>query len=689
MPEAVDVLGDDAPDAAETPNPFGPVDPLGPPRLSEPIRPADPRLIDWLQWRFCNTRLREGCYRITYRPKGSPWWGNSFVGTVRIEDIAGGYRISGDLYRRGPFFRVPWQVPTGGLFELDDADEDRDGGVIPIYPRKRYNSYLKGTGARTFAVVRKHERCPITLNFDQFDYTHPATGFSGTFPNSATRSIRYELTSSGSDAYSGTAYDGTTELGTVSMKWVSGSFRRANVEMRRLTGAEHPPDVGSENLQTVFDTAGWDVTVTKVAAAISKPASLAGQSATDCWSTSNLHRLMESVPGYDPAVLDSQWKAYLLAVPAELGCSRGVMFDSSGDLNDIKREGAATFSHDGFPASHSSNFGAAEDELMKDHPRGFLRSAAHEVGHTFNQIHQSFEGGNDNSIMTVTPSVANVLAAGAQTFPDDIDLAFNATVRRHLIHLPDPAVRPGAMGFFGAAINAPEADDVVFLDDVEVTVVADSESARLGEPISVAWTMANTSDDAIPVPSRITAQSLAARISIVDPRGNVTFIRPVDIEVCSGNPITSLDAGEELGAEAIVFYGTDGFAFTEPGRHVVAVTVLWEVAGVHMSSSGSTDLWVAYPLTDNDNQIASLLLDPAVGEAVALGEPAMSPGSAERIEEATRIQSGHPACAKLSRMGLTPESTAAKKAPAKKRAAKKRTGAKKAASKSSGRSKKK
>ena len=89
-------------------------------------------------------------------------------------------------------------------------------------------------------------------------------------------------------------------------------------------------------------------------------------------------------------------------------------------------------------------------------PRAFLRSAAHEVGHAFNQIHQGFENGNDNSIMTPTPSVANVLGI-AGTFPDDINLGFNATVQRHLRHLPDPAVRPGAMEFFGSAVSAPEA----------------------------------------------------------------------------------------------------------------------------------------------------------------------------------------------------------------------------------------
>lgn len=693
MPEAVDVVGADAWEPTDTPNPLGsaapagplgPVGPVGPIAPPDPIGPPDPipplgPPIEWWRWKVCNTRLREGCYRLTYRPTGTPWWGNYFAGTVRIEHVGGGYRISGDLYRRGPLLSIPWRVSNREVLRELDADasgstaDAGDGGTIPIYPRRSYHSYLKGTSARTFAIVQRHETCPVTLHFEQFDYSHPSSGFAGTFPASASRTIRYELTANGPDAYRGSAFDGATELGSVSLSWVSSSFRRARVEMRRLTGAEHPPEVGTENLRTVFQSAGWDVTIDRIAAAISKPSSLSGQAADECWSTSNLHRLLESVPGYDPTVLDTEWKTYLLAVPAELGCSRGVMFDSSGDRNNIKREGSATFSHDGFPASHSSNFGTAEDELMKDHPRAFLRSAAHEVGHSFNQIHQSFEGGNDNSIMTVTPSVADVLAGQGDTFPDDIDLAFNATVRRHLVHLPDPAVRPGAMGFFGAAVNAPEADAVAIVDELEITVDADSDSIRLGEPLTVSWTARNTSDTALPIPSRVTASSLAARISVTDPRGGITFIRPVDVEVCSTNPIETLDAGGTTSAEAVVYYGTDGFAFSEPGRHVVEVTLLWEVAGAHLCASGATDVWVAYPLTDNDNRIASLLLDPAVGEAVALGDPALAPGSEERIAAASRLQSGHPACAKLDRMGLMPKPPAKKRASRKKRAAKKGT----------------
>src|SRR5207237_5232024 len=181
------------------------------------------------------------------------------------------------------------------------------------------------------------------------------------------------------------------------------------------------------------------------------PALVGVQDPNQCWSQANCATLMASIPGYNPAVLDTVWRAFLTAIPAKLGCSRGQMFDTgSGNPNNIAREGAVTNSRDGYPTSDSSHFGAAAGGMQKDFPRSFLRSASHEVGHTFNQIHQELEGGSDNSIMTTTPSVADVLFGQGKTFPNDIHLGFNDRVRRHLIHLPDPAVRPGAMDFFGA-----------------------------------------------------------------------------------------------------------------------------------------------------------------------------------------------------------------------------------------------
>src|SRR5690348_2456402 len=219
---------------------------------------------------------------------------------------------------------------------------------------------------------------------------------------------------------------------------------------------------------------------------------------------------MSSVPTYNPAALDSVWNVHLLAVPAQLGCSRGVMFDSSlgADPNGIPREGSGTFSDDGYPAAEvpdgqgGSFYDTAANQMQRNVPRAFLRSATHEVGHAFNQIHQNFELGVDNSIMTPTPSVAIVLGT-AGVFPDQINLAFNDQVKGHLRHLPDPAVRPGAMDFFGSAVSAPQAADVAWPDMLELVVTSSSGRVALGEPVTLTWTLTNRAPVAVLVPDEL------------------------------------------------------------------------------------------------------------------------------------------------------------------------------------------
>lgn len=347
---------------------------------------------------------------------------------------------AGDLPQLPPIEPVPFPFPRFCLTQLKQGC---------------YTLQHTPTRATLFSRQLKGEPCRFSLEFEQFTYTHPASGFSGSFPTTPSRRVRFTLNHTGTaDLYNGQMHQldaagGATLLGSVSMRWISPSFRRATVQLNTLTGAVAPPTVGTDDIRSIFADAGWDVTVTD-GGSISLPAALAGVTTTACWSEANLHTLMQSVPGYNAADLDSRWRVHLVAVPATLGCSRGIMFDSAtlgADPNAVPREGAATFSHDGypaddFPAAVGSQYDAATGQQQRNVPRAFLRSATHEVGHAFNQIHQGFEGGNDNSIMTPTPGVASVLGAGG-TFPDGIVLAFNDRVKRHLRHYPDPAVRPG------------------------------------------------------------------------------------------------------------------------------------------------------------------------------------------------------------------------------------------------------
>jgi hypothetical protein len=359
----------------------------------------------------------------------------------------------------------------------------------------------------------------------------------------------------------------------------------------------------------------------------------AGVDPNQCWTHAALHQLMTTVR--NPATnLDADWHMHLMVVPATMGCGRGVMYDTIG----VPREGVASFSNDGYPDTQSANFGTAANQEQRDVPRAFLRSACHEVGHGFNQIHQEQEGGADNSIMTTTPSVADVLggpATGAPgVFPDQIDLAFNEHVRHHLVHFPDIVVRPGGMTFgSGHSSSVPEADRYYFSpDELELAVSVDEPWIELGEPLTLSWKVTNTSEGAVPVPSDIGLEAQHTFISITDQRGRS---RPMPSFVIRTDhvSITRLDPRDSHEAGTRLYWSSKGFAFPEPGRFEVEVRIVWTADGVPFGVRQSVPVWVNYPRTSMDNEAAATLLHPEVGMYVALG------GGAPHLREAvTRLE---------------------------------------------------
>lgn len=654
-----------------TPNPEGPIPPIPdipiPPIPDIPIpqlpRPWPPVPLP-PDFRFCFTALKTGCYTLSFVPTNTPIFGTRFRGTMRFDRGTAGTTFSGDLYSYRLLDDIivadPGSVLARAAFNPSEfpGDEAADtGGTIPIYARRKYRSYLKGTRARLVSPRPITGLCTFTLEFDEFVYNHPATGFSGSFNTTPTRSIRYVFWGGGAaDFYIGEAFVGSTKIGTVSLRWISPFFRRAQVQLNTLNGAVSPPaDVGGRTMAAIYADAGWDVTFTD-GGAIPLPANLANVDINACWSDADLHTLMQSVPGYNANVLDSTWLVHLLAVPAEMGCSRGIVFDRGpgADPNNVPREGSATFSHDGYPSTDpfgGAHYDGATDQQQRNVPRAFLRSATHEVGHAFNQIHQGFENGADNSIMTPTNQVAQQIGT-AGTFPDDINLAFNATVTKHLRHLPDPYVRPGAMIFFGSAVSAPQAADVAWLEAAELTLALSTDEVRLGEPVTLSYTLTNTGEASIPAPTALDTASLLVRINVTDPTGRITFMRPPDVESCPHITLQSLAPQATVSGETTLYWGTDGFAFEMPGRHVVQVIVLWDVAGVPVATEAEQAVFVSYPTNDADNTAAALMLDPDVGKAVATGNVAAFPRAAERIRRVMELGERHPTVAAVRRIGL-------------------------------------
>jgi hypothetical protein len=636
----------------------------------------DPSLPQAASQKPCKLEFLDGCYVITHRPIGGR---TLFEGTLRVDRAApdagpDGIIVSGDLYVRKlvadppgtnqilapvspvtpvgpggvPAARAairPAQSIAAAASSLDAplAPAPSKKPIIPIFPRSRYHSYLKVTSVQTPTVVPTAAACRLTIVADQFNYTQPPAGqHQGTFPATATRTVTMKLKKvgapfpfslTGGPFYEGRLFEAGVDKGSVTLAWVSSFFRRASLEIDTLTGAVPPAPVpdgsgGMEFFDTVFAKTGWHVTVLKDQANVPVPPGIVP---TDCWSSPDLHSLMTSVR--NPSTnLDTDWHVHLVVVPAKLGCSRGVMYDQIG----VPREGCASFSDDGYPVSDSSNFGVAANQKQRNTPRAYLRSAAHEVTHTLNQIHQESETAADNSIMTTTPSVADVLGGPGTglpgVFPDQIALAHNTTVRHHLNHMPDPVIRPGGWPFASwFPAGAPQAADRHQFDssELELVVTAASERVALGQPLELSWTLTNRGSVPLVTPNDVSIEALFAAITTTDGEGRERPVRPFTI-LCESAKLDVLDPGAARQASVRVFWSTAGFAFERPGRYRVNVFINWSADGVPVGVTGGVDVFVDYPASDADNQAAGLVMHPEVGTWVALG------GGAYHLEEATR-----------------------------------------------------
>jgi hypothetical protein len=663
---AAPVVRPEVPLAAPVPVDSGGIDqPQGDPGPETGTAPASIVGPGPFPFRFCPPALPNGCYALAFRPANSLV---SFEGTLRVDRIAPDpgadtIIVSGDLYRRsrafpltdagrGPVVAAAPNLPEAASVAAAASQPavERQAAApllrtrIPVFPRSRYHSYLKVISVSEPPVVVPASRpCSLTLVVEQYDYTQPPAGsFKGSFAATASRTATVTLTRDPASPplgagprFVGRWVEGGVDKGAVSMSWVSSFFRRASVEIDTLAGAVAPLPVpdgagGTEYFDTIYARHGWQLSVVSDQTEVPVPA---GVNPTDCWSSANLHALMAGVrrPGTD---LDTDWRIHLVVVPGRLGCGRGVMYDQI----DVPREGCASFSDDGYPKSDSPNFGNAAERTQREIARAYLRSATHELTHTFNQIHQEQETAADNSIMTTTPSVADVLGGpgtGAPgVFPDQINLAVNTTVRHHLVHMPDPVIRPGGWPFaswFGTSV--PQASDHHQFDasELELTVAGPAGSVVFGQPLELSWTVTNRSDTTLMAPNNVSLEGLFGSMTITDADGRRRPFRSFVID-CETVRLTELLPGDSVTARHRVFWSSDGFAFPRPGSYRIEVAVTWSANGVPVGVQNDTEVFVEYPTSAADNAAAGLVLNAEVGKWVALGGDAYHlTGAADRL----------------------------------------------------------
>ncbi len=134
----------------------------------EPQIGTQPPTIPTPHWPlFCSINLKQGCYKIKYRPNSDI---HVYNGTFRVDNSDNGTIISGDLYQfLNPIIRLP-----APFSELAEDVTERVSVIppfphilfeIPVYPRRQYYSYLKVIGIQ---INRQIGQCNIRLTVEEY-----------------------------------------------------------------------------------------------------------------------------------------------------------------------------------------------------------------------------------------------------------------------------------------------------------------------------------------------------------------------------------------------------------------------------------------------------------------------------------------------------------------------------------------
>src|SRR5262249_22576273 len=131
--------------------------------------------------------------------------------------------------------------------------------------------------------------------------------------------------------------------------------------------------------------------------------------------------------------------------------------------------------------------------------------------------------------------------------------------------------------------------------------------------------------------------------------------------VSDGGAIRDLAPGEKRGAKTTLFYSSRGFAFRTPGAHAIKLQIVWDYGGIPFGVRAVTDVWVDYPVSDADNEVAAAMMHPEVGAMVAMGgKPHNMPEAARRVAAVVKEHPEHPASKAMAKH-LAPRKPKAKR----------------------------
>ena len=146
---------------------------------------------------------------------------------------------------------------------------------------------------------------------------------------------------------------------------------------------------------------------------------------------------------------------------------------------------------------------------------------------------------------------------------------------------------------------------------------------------------------AVYVPGSIGADQHTTRVSVTKPNGDVLHMRlPLDAHD-QGHEPEPLAAGKSISSASRIFWSRRGFAFEQPGRHEVNVVLIWEDGGAYFAVEASAEVWVNYPISERDNEIAALMMNDEVGRYILTGNGKRFASGARRIDEVIKKHKNH------------------------------------------------
>lgn len=557
------------------------------------VAELNPALI---QPRYYFRLLKGGCYFLQWRPSNTFWY--RFNGTMRVERHGAGVTASGDLYHHTAYRLARW--PSYRI--VPNPDPSPSAG-IPIFSRSAYRYYLRVTGILEWFTTSNS----FTLTFER----HRFDASTNTWSNEGEFSAVMYFKSAPSGYPSGAIYlEGDlrdpvgTDVGRISMGWVSPYLRKATLEVDRVSQSEYPADNGGGvDWKDVYDAVGWDVNVYESDTDVSEPS---GQS----WSDAEMHAAM--LDRRDSADLDSEWRYHLICVRRLDSTSRGIMYDAyGGDSNNIPREGAGISSHWTIP--DTSQWGTVRGQRFGAADAPYFRTAVHEIGHAMGLYHNTA----DNGFMNTTGTIA--LSAG--TFPANVLWAFNGADQRRLRHMPDPWVRPGMTPFgqsYGSAPISPQ-DRLDLGQALELEVEPLLDAVPIGAPVRVRLTLTNRSDTPVETPESLSLKTEHVTGRVVDPSGSPRSFRSL-MRCIEEEEVAVLEPGASLTHDLTLLRGADGALFPAPGLHRVEVDVAWDMGGMPVKVTGSSALMVTPPRDEKHASAAlTTLSSPDLLLTLALG----------------------------------------------------------------------